>query len=71
MPIGEGNPYAPGSLQRVAWAEGYSDKRRTGLRRAYIGVSARVEFAYERGFQGARWHRSPNGQLKWEHRTRG
>lgn len=59
-------PYAPGLLQAAAWSQGLRDGASGRVKTCLIGVSARVEFAYDQGFRRRRWHRSPNGQIKWE-----
>ena len=60
------NPYAPGLLPAAAWNNGNADRSRGRERTVHPGASAMIEFAYERGYQGTPWHRSPNGQLKWD-----
>jgi len=66
MSVQNQNPYAPGLLQWSAWLKGCGARRRGAPRDLGPGVGVRVAFAYERGYQGTKWHRSPNGQLKWE-----
>jgi hypothetical protein len=62
-------PYAPGLLPAAAWREGRADRLSGRVRRrAWHGSSALMLGAYERGYLNTRWHRSPNGQLKW-HRS--
>lgn len=60
------NPYAPGLLQWHAWVYGWKDRQRGNRRRSLTGVSARVCFAYERGYLRTRWHRAPCGRLVWD-----
>ena len=64
------NPYAHAALllQGVAWEQGRQDRASGRVRTCLVGSSARTAFAYERGYEGTKWHRSPNGQLKWEKR---
>jgi len=59
-----GNPYKD-SLLRVAYDLGRRDRLRFGHREKAPHSSARTDFAYEAGYHGRGWHRSPNGQVKW------
>ena len=58
------NPYKD-SLLRVTFFMGKRDRLRFGYRVKPPCISVRTDFAYEAGYLGWRWHRSPNGQVKW------
>ena len=60
------NPYRPGGLQWAAWHIGHADRSCGRVRTVLRGASGRTGFAYESGYLGTPWHRTPNGQLKWE-----
>jgi len=59
-----GNPYWE-SLLHLAFARGKRDRLKFGYRVKPPCISARTDFAYNAGFLGRGWHRSPNGQVKW------
>ena len=64
-----GNPYKD-SLLRVAFGLGRRDRLKYGYRVKPPCISVRTDFAYEAGYLGWRWHRSPNGQVKWHKEAR-
>ena len=64
-----GNPYKD-SLLRGAFGLGRRDRLKYGYRVKPPCISARTDFAYEAGFKGRGWHRSPNGQVKWQKEVR-
>jgi len=64
-----GNPYKD-SLLRVAFNQGRRDQLKCEYRDKPPCRSARTDFAYEAGFTGRGWHRSPNGQVKWHKEVR-
>ena len=63
------NPYKQ-SLLRAAFGLGRRDRLKYGYRVKPPCISARTDFAYEAGFKGRGWHRSPNGQVKWQKEVR-
>lgn len=58
------NPYADGLL-RVAFDQGKRARLRGEAGCQGEGVSKRTQFAFRAGYRDWRWHRSPNGQVKW------
>ena len=64
-----GNPYKD-SLLRVAFNQGRRDQLKCGYRDKPPCISVRTDFAYEAGYLGWRWHRSPNGRVKWQKEAR-
>jgi hypothetical protein len=63
--FGVGNPYAPGLLQAAAFDQGRRARASGVPKVSLVDASYRTQFAWERGFYRTRWHRSPNGQVKW------
>jgi len=59
-----GNPYKE-SLLRAVYTQGKRAKLRGLVCARGEGVSNRTQFAFRAGYLGRRWHRSPNGQVKW------
>jgi len=60
-----GNPYKD-SLLRVAFAQGKRARLRGEVLGRQPGVSDRAWYAWRAGYMGWGWHRSPNGQVKWD-----
>ena len=59
-----GNPYADGLL-RAVFSQGKRARLRGQVCARGEGCSNRTQFAFRAGYLGLRWHRSPNGQVKW------